>query len=306
MLPPKKTRRGTAGRPKAPVAGSVPDRQTLETFFAALTAADERDDALSKAQNLIYDAWERRTSRSRIALARKALALSPLCADAYNVLAAEAKTPEEARDFYLEGVAAGERALGPDWLEEYGGRFWGFLETRPYMRARHGLARTLLALGEEPAALDHFRAILELNPNDNQGIRYLLLAGLIRTGDMAGAKALLTAYAEDGSADWTYSLLLIAYLEGKKEQPSTRTLLKNALSSNVHVAAMLAGTSPPALNQSGYVTMGGPDEATDYVREFGAAWRAAPGAIAWLMDATGGSAEARAPRARRRKGAGSG
>ena len=30
----------------------------------------------------MYEAWERTTSRSRIALARKALDISPLCADA--------------------------------------------------------------------------------------------------------------------------------------------------------------------------------------------------------------------------------
>ena len=45
----------------------------------------------------MYDACERTTSRSRIALARKALTISSLCADAYNLLADEAKTPKEAR-----------------------------------------------------------------------------------------------------------------------------------------------------------------------------------------------------------------
>ena len=38
----------------------------------------------------MYEAWEQTTSRSRIALARKALGISPLCADAYVLLAEEA------------------------------------------------------------------------------------------------------------------------------------------------------------------------------------------------------------------------
>ena len=44
------------------------------------------------------------------------------------------------------GLDAGELALGPEGFEEYDGHFWGFLETRPYMRARHGLALALLKL----------------------------------------------------------------------------------------------------------------------------------------------------------------
>ena len=46
--------------------------------------------------------------------------------------------------------------------------------------------------------------------------------------------------------------------------------------------AILAGTRPPAPTQDGYVTMGGPDEATDYLREFGQAWKDTPGAVDWL------------------------
>jgi tetratricopeptide (TPR) repeat protein len=232
----------------------------------------------------MYDAWERTTSRSRIALARKALAISPLCADAYNLLADEAKTPEEARDLYIRGVETGQLALGPRGFEEFEGHFWGFLETRPYMRARHGLAMSLLQLGEEDAALEHFRAMLKLNPNDNQGIRYLLLAGLLRRNDMPGAKALLADYGDEWSANWLYTRALIAFRENARDKPATLKLLKDARSSNKHVPAILAGIEPPMINDSGYVTMGGPDEATYYVLEFGKAWEDTSGAIDWLLE----------------------
>ena len=46
--------------------------------------------------------------------------------------------------------------------------------------------------------------------------------------------------------------------------------------------AILAGTKSPVISDDGYVTMGGPDEATYYVTECGAAWHRPPGAIAWL------------------------
>jgi tetratricopeptide (TPR) repeat protein len=277
----KPSRKTTSGKPAAvPV---TPDRQAIEGFLAAI-AGGRDDDALSKAQDVMYDAWERTTSRSRIALARKALAISPLCADAYNLLADEAKTPEEARDLYIRGVEAGQLALGPRGFEEFEGHFWGFLETRPYMRARHGLAMSLLQLGEEDAALEHFRAMLKLNPNDNQGIRYLLLAGLLRRNDLPGAKALLADYGDEWSANWLYTRALIAFRENAGAKPATLKLLKDARSSNKHVPAILAGIEPPVINDSGYVTMGGPDEATYYVLEFGKAWKDTSGAIAWLLE----------------------
>ena len=270
-----------------PVAVPVtPDRQAIEAFLAAI-AGGRDDDALSKAQDVMYDAWERTTSRSRIALARKALAISPLCADAYNLLADEAKTPEEARDLYVRGMEAGQLALGPGGFEEFEGQFWGFLETRPYMRARHGLAMSLLQLGDEDAALQHFRAMLKLNPNDNQGIRYLLLAGLLRRDDLPGAKALLADYGDEWSANWLYTRALIAFREDAGAKPATLKLLKDARSANRHVPAILARVEPPVINDSGYVTMGGPDEATYYVLEFGKAWKDTPGAIAWLLEMTG-------------------
>ena len=46
--------------------------------------------------------------------------------------------------------------------------------------------------------------------------------------------------------------------------------------------AILAGTKPAVSSNSGYVTMGGPDEATYYVTECGSAWQRTPGAVAWL------------------------
>ena len=156
------------------------------------------------------------------------------------------------------------------------------------MRARAGLALTLLKLGEEDAAVEHFRAMLKLNPNDNQGIRYLLLACLLRRDDAEAINALLSSYADEWSAYWLYTRALIAYRNDEGADPATLKLVQEAWSANEHVPGILAGTTPPLISTGGYVTIGGPDEATDYVRECGPAWKATPGAIAWLTSAVAG------------------
>ena len=198
----KKPRSKTASRTSTKAGGpaALPDRRAMESFLAAI-AGHRGDDATAKAQDVMYEAWERTTSRSRIALARKALGISPLCADAYVLLAEEARSIEEAEGLYAKGVEAGELALGPRGFKEYAGHFWGFLETRPYMRARAGLASTLLQLGDVDGALAHYRDMLKLNPNDNQGIRYVVARCLLKQDNYSALKELLAAH-EDGGAFW--------------------------------------------------------------------------------------------------------
>ena len=285
----KKPRRKAAPAPARRTAAAsvaLPDRRTIESFLAEL--GDSRDDAVSAAQQVMYEAWDATGSRARIALARKALAISPLCADAYNLLAEETASPQQKHDLYARGVEAGERALGPEGFEEYAGHFWGFLETRPYMRARAGLANTLLRLGDEDAAIGHFRAMLDLNPNDNQGVRYTLLACLLRRDDWDAVKQLLAAFDEEGSAFWYYTRALVAFRDGQGSEAATLELLRTGWRRNHHIPAMLAAAKAPRQSNNPFTVMGGADEAATYVRDCGAAWRGTDGAVAWLTQQVAG------------------
>src|SRR5580704_2716010 len=250
-MPISKKRRSKAAprtSTKASAPAALPDRRAMESFLAAI-ARHRGDDATAKAQDVMYEAWERTTSRSR-----KALGISPLCADAYVLLAEEARSIEEARDLYAKGVEAGELALGPRGFKEYAGHFWGFLETRPYMRARAGLASTLLQLGDVDGALAHYRDMLKLNPNDNQGIRYVLAGCLLRKDDYSALKELLAAH-EDGSAFWLYTQALVAFRESGGSDEQAAALVRDAWSANEHVPAILAGTKAAVNSNEGYITM---------------------------------------------------
>jgi tetratricopeptide (TPR) repeat protein len=252
----------------------------MEGFLSAI-GGRQSNDAAAKAQQVMYDAWDQTNPRARVVLAHKALAISPLCADAYVLLAEqEAQSPEEALQYYRKGVEAGEQMLGPKGFKEYEGHFWGFLETRPYMRARAGLAAILNLLGDVHAAISHYQDMLRLNPNDNQGIRYVLAECLMKSGDTEALKSLLKQYDEDGSALWLYTQALVAFRESDIEK--AEKLAKEAWKSNSHVPAILSGTKEAKPSTNGYVTMGGEDEAAHYVEEWGFDWHTTPGAITWL------------------------
>lgn len=240
-------------------------------------------DALDQAQQLMYEAWEASTNKRALTLATKALAISPLCADAYVMLAQHAKPgSEEELSFWTQGVEAGQKALGPAAFKEFEGEFWGWLETRPYMRARHGLASALLQRGRHQEAISHLQDMLRLNPNDNQGLRYMLVGYLAETDHSHEALVKLKeSYPEEDMAMWTWPLALAEFRRSGDTRES-RAALQTAILSNAHVAGYLVGGKKPPKDLPDYYGIGDDNEAVLYLAEFGRSWVLTPGAIAWV------------------------
>jgi len=238
---------------------------------------------LEQAQDLMYEAWEASGSRRRVKLARQALEISEDCADAYVLLAESAGRLKEARDLYEKGVKAGERALGPEAFEENVGYFWGVTETRPYMRARLGLARCLWSLGEREEAIEHYTDMLRLNPGDNQGIRYILVNCLLEEGDDEALGELLKQYEEDIAAAWLYGRALWTFRqEGASKKANA--CLKEAMKRNRFVPSYLLGKKRLPVRLPGYVGLGDETEAMAYAVEAIKVWNETEGALEWLTE----------------------
>jgi hypothetical protein len=73
--------------PSEPRPRSAPPQRRRTGAQWRLPGRDRRTVTTAIAQDVMYEAWERTTSRSRIAFARKTLRISPLCTDAYVLLA---------------------------------------------------------------------------------------------------------------------------------------------------------------------------------------------------------------------------
>jgi tetratricopeptide (TPR) repeat protein len=237
---------------------------------------------LEQAQALIYQALET-SGPQRLKLARRALTISPDCADAYVLLAERTSDPQEARQLYEQGVQAGQRALGPDVFTEEVGHFWGILETRPYMRAREGLAEVLWHLGERPAAIAHLQDMLRLNPGDNQGVRYTLATWLLEVGNDAELDQLLDQYPDDISATWPYTRALARFRRSGAGRQADAAL-KKAVQANPFVPLYLLGARRLPKQLPAYVGIGDEDEAVAFVANAGLAWLNTPGATDWLAD----------------------
>ncbi|MDP2373856.1 hypothetical protein [Reyranella sp.] len=243
--------------------------------------------ALYEAQDIAWDAWDAPDTARRIELAKKALKVSPLCADGYVILADSAKAgSDEQLELWRRGVAVGEEALGSALFEEMAGHFWGILETRPYMRARVGLAVALWRRGarDEAArneAISHLQAVLALNPDDNQGARYLLAGWLAQAERGDELEALLAAYADEWSAFWGWTKALTAFRKAG-DTPASRALLAEAVEINRHVRDYLCGDRKVPRRRPPYYSPGAASEALVYIEDHAAAWRGTAGALDWL------------------------
>jgi tetratricopeptide (TPR) repeat protein len=148
------------------------------------------------------------------------------------------------------------------------------------MRARAGLAGRLWQRGEREAAVEHYREMLRLNPNDNQGIRYLLATCLIEIDRDDELAALLKQYDGDAMAAWAYAKALLAFRR-EGDSPRARRLLRDAMKTNPHVPArLLLQKKPKRLPE--FIGFGDENEAIAYVAENLEGWKRTPGALAWL------------------------
>ena len=240
----------------------------------------------NQAQEMMYAAWEEQNPAKRINLAHQAIAISPNCADAYVLLAEEeADTLGRALEYYQKGVEAGERALGEAFFDENVGYFWGLLETRPYMRARAGLANTLWDYGKKEDALAHYREMLRLNPGDNQGIRYSLLILLLELNRNDEVDTLLDEHEDDWSSEWRYTQVLRAF-QKEGDSPAAQEALDEALEQNPHVPDYLTGAKRIPNRLPEMISMGRESEAVSYASTHLNFWRKTRGAVAWLKEQT--------------------
>src|SRR5262249_20622828 len=182
-----------------------------------------------------------------VALAQQALKISPLCADAYVILARNARRGSDKQlELWRGGVEAGKAALGAAF-DNYVGEFWSFLETRPYMRARYGLASALWERGARAEAIDPLRDMLRLCPGDNLGVRYVLSAWLIEAGRDDDLAALFKTYRGDDDAGWSWTAALAAFRRGGDGATSRAALDRAGREDGYGAASLLGAEGVPRL-----------------------------------------------------------
>jgi tetratricopeptide (TPR) repeat protein len=271
-------------------SGELITQNDLDALLASLHGpsvddglSDAEADARAAAQELAFDAMEAETDAQARKLAKRALRQDPDCVDALVVMTdLDARTPKEEIVGLQQAVAAGERSLGAQFIRENKGHFWMLIETRPYMRAMEQLASLYYGKGMYLDAIRIYEKMLELNPNDNQGVRDPLLGAYLCADDLEGADRLLKKYQGDAGANFAWGRVLERFLAG--DQAGVRAALKKARQANRFVEFYMTAQKriPDSLPEM--YQLGSEEEAVLCMNVVGLAWALHKDAVFWLLD----------------------
>jgi len=119
-----------------------------------------------------------------------------------------------------------EDKLGEKFIKENKGDFWLIPETREYMEMRVDYADVLWLSGKKNESLEVDKGTLELNPNDNQGVRDWAIFKAVNLRDFDYAKKLFKDYEEDRGATMLLGKILYNYSLGdmKKAKENAESL----------------------------------------------------------------------------------
>lgn len=212
----------------------------------------------------------------------KSIEIDPTYADGYNHLGNIAWRKgdwKQAESLYRKALECAE----PEVKDIPEGGFWGILETRPYMRALHGLGLTAWKQGRLEEAIKIFQQMLKLNPNDNQGARYLLGPVYHQMGNLEAATQWYEQNGDDPQNLYNCGLALIQ--QGKLEKAAR--ILIFAIFSNPYVAPMLLKEELPRSDWWHDTSWAEPEYAQDYVSEYRGWWEKEEFPLVFLRAAWG-------------------
>ena len=233
-----------------------------------------------RAEQMAYEAMQLDDDDARDML-DEALILDPDCIMAFAGLGALEPNPAIALALYERGIAIGsDTYFADDYLKEHTGHFWLIHETRPFMECLKGIAESNFYLGRPFPAMTTWMHMLELNPNDNQGVRFDLLAVLAGFGDQEEFPKFDKQYENDAAAATFFNRALHAFTT-QGPGPQVKKLLDQAMERNAHVVPMLMERDPDLQRPGGYM-LGSKEEALSYLSIAHMIWWGAPGAIDWL------------------------
>ncbi len=270
----------------------LPADVPLAELVLGINPQPERDAPVSPL-DLVYDGWEaldhsdepdekRAASRSF----RTALLLDPTLADAHNGLAYLAEMDDdlaEAERRYKKAYQVARDKLGSESPDKFA--WWSDISTRPYMRARYGLGWIYWQTGRVHKAIAEYETLLKLNPNDNQGVRYLIAPLYQLDGNLVGAMRAYDHYARNYSDDvpdphYLFSWGLALFQAGRGEEALQQW--RRGFFQNPYIAPLLLGAELPRHDIWLFSNLSYPDYAQDYLDNFLVLWLRVPEALIGL------------------------
>lgn len=124
----------------------------------------------------------------------------------------------KARECYISAFKIAYSLIPDNYNPETELLEWSFMENRPVLRTFHNFGLMLMNENNFKEAIEIFNFIINSNPNDNQGIRYLLGECYFALKKPNEFLNLTKLYPDDYSIDFMYGKVLAYFQIGKKKQ----------------------------------------------------------------------------------------
>ena len=263
---------------------------TFEVFdpeSGAFSYPDQKFHALVDEFDEIIEAHQRGqlADKPYLAALERLIVAEPDFVDAYAHIASHwhrQGKPKKALDAALLGLGIANRHI-PEGF--HGTIEWGHLENLPYLRAMHIALLSHARLRRHRDAVTIIELMLARNPNDNQGVRYLLGSEALRAGDHERAR---NVFEEEAGIypPYFYELALSYMIKG--EWVAAGTALRRGFGANVYIAEILGGNpNPEPLAIWHGTSFAEPETAHDYIQMYGGLWHHYPDSFAftrWLFN----------------------
>jgi tetratricopeptide (TPR) repeat protein len=247
-------------------------QHTIPSFEKEALSIEEQ------AEDLVMEAYEL-DQEGGLDNVLDALELDPECIMGYEYLGNLQPLPQLAIPYYAYGVQIGREKYKQD-IEESKGEVWYVHHLRPFLRCLNNYANCLYALGSFDKSLATYKESLELNTNDNMGVRYVFGAYLLAQNKLTEFEKLDKDFEYEDSTMCSFNRVLYSFLK-TGESDETLKFLTEAKSKNKFVIGILTSKSPKD-NRSKPYAMGSKEEAHYYASIAYGVWQELNGAVEFL------------------------
>ncbi len=167
---------------------------------------------------------------------------------------------DEARESYTAAVEEGRRQLG----EIEPGNAWLDIDTRPFMRGLHGLGLVLEKQRKWSQALECYLELLEIDPDDHIGIRYLIGRVYHELDELDQAEECYRNASDWPDGAWS---LVWLYLEKGELYKASLAAVK-ALEANAHVPSVFLDYRHLMSDSVTHCAMHGYEQAVAYCQDY--------------------------------------
>lgn len=153
-------------------SGMIVPKEMLEKFSrGSFGVNNTKEDYFDEAMDYLEEDEEEKA----IEYLNKALALDEKYIEAISELGLIYfdENISKSLEYYKKAVELSKKELGGEWPKDLE---WAVSKNRPYMMAIQGLGLTNWRQNNVEDAKELFKLLLDMNPNDNQGIRYCMAA----------------------------------------------------------------------------------------------------------------------------------